>query len=466
MTHNLDLTYPTIDDEAMGELTAMLPGQVLMPADPGWEEHSRGWILSVDQRPRAVLTVRDTEDVVAAVRWAARHGVAISAQPVGHGATTALDHTVLLRTRALREITVDTEQCIARVGAGVKWGELLAATTDLGLTGLAGSSPDPSVVGFCLGGGLSWFGRAYGLAAHSIVAVELVDARGELRRVTPGSDPELFWALRGGGGDFGIVTAMELRLHPAPHVFGGRLLWPIEMARPVLSAFRAVSASAPDALTLWAQLLRFPPLPEIPEPLRGGAFVSIDVTYLGTADEALALLEPCLALPACWSNTLGTVPLAELGTIAAEPVDPMPVSEMSGLLRDLDDATIDRLLTVVGAGNSAPLAIVQIRHLGGALARANAADGPVGAVLEPYQFFCLGVPVAPEVEAAIKACFADVRKAFAVHNTGRTMFNFLGADDDPGRAFSPAVLARLRQLKRRTDPDGVIRSNRPVLSRE
>ena len=122
MTHDLDLTYPTID-EAMDELTAMLPGQVLVPGDPGWEERSRGWILSVDQRPRGVLTVRDTEDVVAAVRWAARHGVAVSAQPVGHGATTALDDTVLLRTRALRDITIDTDERIARVGAGVKWGD-------------------------------------------------------------------------------------------------------------------------------------------------------------------------------------------------------------------------------------------------------------------------------------------------------------------------------------------------------
>jgi hypothetical protein len=211
--------------------------------------------------------------------------------------------------------------------------------------------------------------------------------------------------------------------------------------------------------------LRFPPLPEIPEPLRGGAFVSIDVTHLGTAEEALALLEPFLTLPACWFNTLGTVPLAELGAIVAEPVDPMPASEMSGLLRDFDGAAIDRLLNVVGARSTTPLVVVQVRHLGGALARASATEGPAGAVLEPYQFFCLGVPVGPEAEAAIEASFADVREALAGHSTGRTMFTFLGADDDPGRAFSPAALARLRELKRRTDPDGVIRSNRPVLPR-
>lgn len=465
MTHGLDLETSTIDNEALSELTALLPGQVLAPGDPGWEEQSRGWILSVDQRPRAVLTVRDAEDVVAAVRWAGRHGAAISAQPVGHGATTALDQTVLIRTRPLGEITIDTERRVARVGAGVKWGELLAATSDLGLTGLVGSSPDPSVVGFCLGGGLSWFGRAYGLAAHSIVAVELVDATGELRRVTADSDPELFWALRGGGGDFGIVTAMELSLHPAPHVFGGRLLWPIEMAWPVLQAFRAVTSAAPDELTIWAHLFRFPPLPEVPEPLRGGAFVSIDLAYLGTAEQAIPLLEPFLALPACRLNTLGTVPLSELGSIAAEPVDPMPASEMSWLLRDLDEGAVDRLLDVVGARSTAPLAVVQLRHLGGALARASEAEGPAGAVVEPYQLFCLGVPTGPEVATAIEACFTDVRAALAAHSTGRTMFTFLGADDDPSRAFTPGALDRLRELKRRTDPDGVIRSNRPVLRR-
>ena len=455
----------TVDtSEAITELAALLPGQVVAPDHPNWADLSSGWVLSVDQRPRAVVTVTDEEDVVATVRCAARHGLSVSAQPVGHGATKALDGTVLVRTRALDAISVAPERRIARVGAGVKWGELLAATEPHGLTGLAGSSPDPSVVGFMLGGGLSWFSRAHGLAAHSIVAVELVDAQGALRRITEASDPDLFWALRGGGGDFGIVTAMEIALHPATHVYGGRLLWPIEMARPVLTAFQRVAATAPDELTLWAHLFRFPPLPEIPEPLRGGAFVSVDTTYLGSQEEAESLLGPLRSLPALWMDSLGTVPLSQLGGIAAEPVDPMPTMELSGLLRDFDEVAIDRLLQVVG-GERSPLPVVQVRHLGGALTRATADDGPAAAIDEPFQLFCLGVPVAPGVADAVDATFAAVGEALSEHLTGRQAFNFLGDSDDPAQALSGTALTRLRAVKEQVDPHGTIRSNRPVSAR-
>jgi hypothetical protein len=450
--------------EALAELAATLPGEVMTPEAPGWEHASAAWVLSVDQQPAAVVTVADEEDVVATVRWAARHGLTVSAQPVGHGATTAIDGTILIRTRALSGITIDAERRMARVGAGVKWGELLAATEPHGLTALAGSSPDPSVVGFTLGGGLSWFGRAHGLAGHGVVAVDLVDARGEVQRVTAASDPELLWALRGGGGDFGIVTAMEIELHPVTHLYGGRLMWPIEMAFPVLSAFSAITNEAPDELTLWAHLLRFPPMPMVPEPLRGRAFVSIDVTFLGSAEQAEQLLEPLRQIPAQFSDSLATVPLSELGGIAAEPVDPMPTAELSGLLHSFDRNAVGRLLSVAGARVDSPFAVVQIRHLGGALSRATEEDGPAGAIVEPYQLFCLGVPMSRELAAAIEGAFASVEEALAGHLTGRTFFNFLADSDDPSRAFSAEALGRLAEVKRRVDPRGTIRSNRPVLT--
>jgi hypothetical protein len=457
------LERETIRPQLAGELAALLPGKVAVPGCRGWDEQRLGWILSVDQHPIAVVNVADVQDVVTAVGFAARHGLSVAAQPVGHGATTAINGTILLRTRGLQEVSVDVDRRVARVGAGVKWGELLAVTGDYGLTGLAGSSPDPSVVGFSVSGGLSWFGRAYGLAAHSILAADVVDAGGELRRVTAESDPDLFWALRGGGGDFGIVTAMEIRLHPAAHVYGGRLLWPIAMARPVLRAFRDISKSAPDELTMWAHLLQFPPIPEVPEPLRGGSFVSVDLAFLGSAADAEQLLMRLRTIPAQWLDTLDTVPLAALGSIAAEPVDPMPASEMSGLLRDLDDAAIEALLAAVGADSGSPLLVVQVRHLGGALRRASEMDGPSGAVVEPYQLFALGLPMSPELSAGIELAFAALTHAMAGHFTGRTCFTFLGSDDDPTRALSPQARRRLQQVKRDVDPRGVVRSNRPVI---
>jgi hypothetical protein len=462
-TMSINLMSTAGVEAAVDELATLLPRQVVDPRHPEWSRLSSGWTLSVDQRPRAVVTATDEEDVVAVVRWATRCGLTVSAQPVGHGATTALDGTVLIRTAGLSEIAVDADQRIVRVGAGVKWGALLAATEPFGLTALAGSSPDPSVVGFTLGGGLSWFGRAHGLAAHGVVAVELVDAAGRLRRVTASSDPDLFWALRGGGGDFGVVTAMELELHPVPHLYGGRLMWPIEMAYPVLSAFAAVTGTAPDELTLWAHLFRFPEAAMVPEPLRGRAFVSVDMTFLGSAEDAEQLLEPLRRIPAQFADTLDTVPLSELGGIAAEPIEPMPTAELSGLLRCFDRVAIERLLAVAGANIESPLAVVQVRHVGGALSRASEEDGPAGALVEPYQLFCLGVPMSPEHATAIDRAFRSVREAMAGHLTGRTFFNFLGDSDDPTRAFSPEALDRLVEVKRRVDPAGTIQSNRPVI---
>ncbi len=455
---------PTRDDTGTGlrELHADLPGRVLLPGSPGWDRARLGWSVNVDQQPVAVVTVRDAQDVVTAVTCAARHGLSVSTQPVGHGATTALSGTVLLRTGALQDIDVDVVRRVARVGAGVKWGTLLAALEPTGLMALAGSSPDPSVVGFTLGGGLSWFSRALGLTAHSVVAFDVVDAGGVRRRVSPATDPDLFWAMCGGGGDFGVVLAVELMLDDAGPVVGGRMLWPIEMARPVLRAFRQITSDAPDELTLWAHLFRFPPMPELPELLRGRAFVSVDMTLLGSETEANRLLSRLRQLPAQVLDTVGVVPLSQLGGIAAEPVDPMPTQEYSELLHTLDDAAVDRLVDAAGTAADLPLAVVQIRHLGGALARARSEDGPNGAVTEQYSLFCLGVPVAPGLPEAIEAAFGEVRAALAEQRSGRTFFNFLGAESDLGSTFSAPARARLRRVKAATDPAGVFRSNRPV----
>jgi hypothetical protein len=459
-----DQPLPTHEDpgSALHELHTLLPGRVLRPADPGWDLARRGWVVNVDQHPIAVVTVHDPDDVVAVVRCAARHGLSVSTQPVGHGATTALTGTVLLRTGALQDLAIDVERRVARVGAGVKWGTLLAALEPTGLMALAGSSPDPSVVGFTLGGGLSWFSRALGLTAHSVVAFEIVDAAGVRRRISPSGDPDLFWAMCGGGGDFGVVLAVEIMLDHVGPIVGGRMLWPLEMARPVLRAFRQITADAPDELTMWAHLFRFPPMPELPELLRGRSFVSVDMTFLGSETEANRLLSRLRQLPAQVIDTVGVVPLSELGGIAAEPVDPMPTQEYSELLHGLNDATLDRLVDAAGANADIPLTVVQIRHLGGALARATTDGGPNGAIAEEYSVFCLGVPVAPGLPEAIESAFGEVRTALAEQRSGRTLFNFLGADSDLDSTFSAAARARLRQIKATTDPAGVFRSNRPV----
>ena len=197
--------------------------------------------------------------------------------------------------------------------------------------------------------------------------------------------------------------------------------------------------------------------------MRGKSFVTIEATYLGSADEAEQLLAPFRMIPAMWADTMDTVQLSELGAICAEPEDPLPAMEFSGLLTDFDDGAVDALLRAVGRDSGSPLVVVQLRHLGGALARGTADEGPVGALTEPYQLFELGVPMAPELVPAIQAAFARTADQLAPYLSGRTSFTFLGSDDDPTRAFSDEALQRLQEVKRRVDPNGVIRSNRPVL---
>jgi UDP-N-acetylenolpyruvoylglucosamine reductase len=449
---------------ALDGLADLLPGRVTRPADEQWDAVRLGWSLLTDQHPVAVVAVREEDDVVSAIRYCSRHGLRVSVQPVGHGATTKLTGTVLLRTRALRGITVDPVRRTARVGAGVKWAELLAATSDYGLTGLAGSSGDPTVVGFTVGGGVSWFSRQYGLAAHSVIAFDIVDARGDRRQVSDTEDPELFWALRGGGGDFAVILQMEFSLQPIPTLIGGRLLWPIEWARPVLQAFESVTRTAPDELTLWTQLLRFPPIPEVPEPLRGGAFIAIDVTYNGAAVDAELYLAPFREIPVLMMDTVTTMAIRDLPSIAAEPVDPIPSIEYSQLVDNLDAETISALLDIAGPASDSPLLVVQLRHLGGALRRGTEIEGPAGSIDEPYQLFCAGAPLTPEAGASIEIALAESRVALQQWLSDRTLFNFLLADGDPTRAFSRTSLGRLQHIKRFVDPEGVFVSNRPVIT--
>ncbi|MEV4815185.1 FAD-binding oxidoreductase [Micromonospora tulbaghiae] len=423
-------------------LRSAVRGRVLLPGDAGFDVVGRAWNLAVEQSPVAVVEAADADDVVALVRYARSAGLGIAAQPNGHGASGSADGTILLRTGRLDTVEIDPDARRARVGAGVPSGRLQAAAAPHGLTGLPGSSPVVSVTGVALGGGLSWFGRAYGWVSDAVTAFDVVDAEARHRHVTAETDPDLFWALRGGGGDFAIVTALELALHPAPSLFGGRMLWPAAQARDVLRAFRRTTATAPDELTVWMDLLHFP---------GGEPMVALDVTYLGDEAGARSLLTPLDRLATPISDSRRVMAVTELGGITAEPTDPSPGISRAELLTRLDDDAAEALL----ADPIAPLLSVQLRHLGGALARAS--DSPHGPLTEPYALYLFGVATDP---AAVKARQRDLAGALPV--SGRKPVTFLNRDETVADAFTPAVLDRLRAVKRRHDPDALVRSNFPV----
>ncbi len=447
---------------ALEDLRRRVVGRLHTPTDGTWDAARTPWVVNIPQHPMAVLEVHDADDVIASVRWAVDHGFEVTAQPTGHGGLTTLDQTLLLRTRALGGIEIDVQRRTATIGSGVKAGELCAALEGTGLTFLCGSNPDPSVTGMTITGGISWFGRAYGLGADSIVSIELVDGLGRCRRLSATSDPELFWAVRGGGGDFGIITKLEVALHPCTEVYGGRFLWPVEQMEEVLRTFKQATETAPKELTTWFHVYRFPPLPEVPEPIRGKAFASVAVAYIGGREEAEPHLAAYREIPGMAMDLVGEVPLSALGSIAEEPTDPMPGMQRSHLLNELDDDAINALVATAGPDSGSPLTIVQIRHFGGAFAADREGRGSHGPVREPYNLFALGVPAVPELVAPIEMFFGRLGAAVAHVASGRTLLNFLEFDEDPGRWWTPATRERLAAAKQVSDPLHTIRSNRPV----
>ncbi|GIH77583.1 oxidoreductase [Planobispora longispora] len=447
------------------ELRRTVRGRVLVPGDEGFDEARTPWNLAVGQNVLAVVEAQDADDVAAVIGYAGLAGIGVSTQPSGHGASGDTDGTILLRTGRLRGLEVRPGERLARVGAGVSWGEVLAEASGHGLIGLAGSSPAPSVVGYTLGGGLSWFGRKYGFAADSVRSFDVVTADGTRARVDAGSDPELFWALRGGGGDFAVVTAMEFALYAEPRLYGGRMVWPAGRAAEVLAAYREVTAEAPEELTVWFSLAQFPPFPHVPEPLRGLSAVVVDVTHLGDPAEGQALLRRFEKIDGRVLDTRGPLPVSELGNICAEPTDPGPGMFRGELLTRFDDTVAATVLDeIAGSGTVAPLVAAQLRHLGGALARPVAGGGACGRIEEEFLLGMLGVPFTPEVGAAIGERHRAVSAALVPYTSGRKPFTNLGAGEKAANAFPGDVLARLRDVKRHRDPRGVLRSNYPVLA--
>ncbi|MCM6778715.1 FAD-binding oxidoreductase [Nocardia sp. CDC159] len=430
-------------------LRSAVRGRVLLPGDAGFDRARTPWNLTVDQSVRAVVEPADADDAVALVRYARDTGRDLAVQPNGHNPSAAVNGTILVRTRALNELRIDPATRSARVGAGVSWGQVQAAASGHGLTGVAGSSPAVGVTGYTLGGGLSWFARRFGWASDSVTAFDIVDADATARRVTKTSDPELFWALRGGGGDHALITATEFDLHPAPALYGGKMVWPVALAARVLAAFREITASAPDELTLWWSLLRVPDAPPM---------VAVDLTYLGEAGAAETLLRPLDRIEGRLRDTRRSMPPAELGTIVGEPTDPSPISSHIELLTALTDADAVNLL----AEPMDPLVGVQVRHLGGALARPS--DSAAGAVTAPYYLGLIAVQPAPAAAAANEDRVAKFLGALEQSRSRRTPRTLLGPRQTAADAFGSDTLNRLRDIKRRSDPKDLFRSNFPVLN--
>ncbi len=468
-----ELTTGSLREE-LTHLDARIAGRVVSPGEPGWDEARTAWNLAVDQRPVAVVLAGHVDDIAHTIATATALGLGVAPQGTGHNAgplaaENGLADTILLRTSELRGVHVDAEQQFARVEPGALWGDVVAAVAPHGLAALAGSSHDVGVVGYTLGGGVSWLGRSHGLAANQVLAVELVTADGQLRRVDADHDPEMFWAVRGGGGDFGVVTALEFRLFPIPEIVAGALFWPLERTEEVLQAWAEWTLSVPDSVTSVGRVLRFPPMPELPPFLSGKSFVVVEAAIQESQERADELLTPLRALGPDM-DTVHPQPVAELLQLHMDPPAPVPGYGNGMLLSELPPAAVRAFVDAAGPDSGSALLSAEIRHVGGGLApeaaynsaaeRGTPEPGVVAGFDAEYLVFGVGIAVPGSAEA-LAASLGRLLSRVEPWRAPLDYLNFAEHECSAERLFGERV-HRLRALKNTIDPTGVIRSNHPV----
>jgi hypothetical protein len=455
-------------DLALGiqALTAQVAGVVLLPEDAAYESEAAMWNLSLSHRPLLVVAATSDLDIAAAVRFAASFHLPVAVAATGHGAVVPADGAVLINTSRITNVQVDESSRSVWIGAGAQWQKVVDVTARFGLAPVAGSSPTVGAVAYTLGGGLSpTLGRTYGYAADHVRAVELVTSDGRLRYVNAQTEPELFWGLRGGKGNFGVVTAMECGLFPVTRLYGGGLYFDGEHAPAVLDAFRELVQVAPDELTVSVALLRLPPAPFIPEPLRGRFVAHVRIAFLGTAEDGVKLITGLRAVAEPILDTVADMRFTDFAAIHADPVDPLPVNDRGILLRELPAAATEVILRMAGPGIEFPVTMVEIRHLGGALGRPPVEPNSTGNRDAQFSVFTAAV-TDPEHTPAIAAAQAALLEALDPWSTGTRYLNFLGEQDVTpelvSTAFDPATYQRLAELKRETDPTNMFRINHNI----
>jgi FAD/FMN-containing dehydrogenase len=444
---------------------------VLVPDDEGYDAARQTWnVTTFEQQPAIVVLPLSAADVVPAVAFAREHNLSIAVQGGGHGHPLPADGALLVNFADMAAVRVTPAAVgsggTARVDAGAKWREVIAAAHPHGLAPLNGFAATVGVVGYTLGGGVGWLARQYGAAAGSVRFAEVVTGDGRLRQVNEQSHSDLFWGLRGGGGNFGIVTALEFELYPVKDVFGGFVVYPLALGKEALTAYAEWTKSVPDAMTSAVRLVHYPPAPVIPEPLRGASAIAIMACYNGSTSEGEALLKPLRSIGTPLLDTIRRMPYAQVGTIANDPAEAPPLFTAmdSGGLRALSSDAIDSLLRIAG-DRAAGIFLVEVRHMGGALARQPEASMPFS-FRSPWFISALAAAPTPDALHGGERSLGTLLQALKPTLTGERLINGLDAGNAGPHltraGYSPESYQRLVALKNKYDPGNIFRFNHNI----
>lgn len=426
-------------------------------------EDRAGAQLLAPHRPAVVLEASSAEDVARAVAFATDHEMRVAVQATGHGRTRALDEGLLIDTSRLCEVTVDVATRRAWVSAGATWQQVIEQTAPHGLAPLSGSLPAVGAVSYTLGGGIGLLARRYGYAVDHVTRFEAVTADGKIRQVSPEHEPDLFWALRGGGGNLAVVTCMEIDLMPVAELYGGSVMFDLAKSPEVLAAWTEWTRSVPEAMTSAVAVIPFPDLPMIPADVRGRQVVQLQVSFAGPEEEGRRLVEPLLHAGPQLRNTLRTLPYTQSGAVFDEPDQPAAYRGQTLLVDDLDTCALTELAHRAGATPGG--CTVGVRHLGGALARTPKVPNAVGHRSAQYSVGVLSLHHDGDPSGA-SHIQKELLSPFAPHRLGLSLnFTFSPLEPDQVRsAFTPTDADRLAEITARYDPRGLLYPNHPMPS--
>jgi FAD/FMN-containing dehydrogenase len=414
--------------------------------------------------PAVIVVPERVADVQAAVTFAARQHRPILVKTTGHQMVGQAHGAVVIATHRMNDVAIDAVGRTARVGAGAIWSEVIEKAAKAGLAPLNGSNPTVGVAGYTLGGGLSpTLGRSHGYAADHVRSLDVVTADGELRHVDAKSEPDLFWALRGGKGNFGVVTALEFDLFPVPRLYGGSIYFPGERMADVLRAWTDWLPGTPETMISSFAVMRLPALPEVPEPLRGTFRVCLRIAYTGTSEDGERMIAPLRAVAPAVLDTVADMPYSAVASIHNEPTEPLPYYERSITLREFPTQAQDKLVELVGLDSETSLSVAELRALGGAWDREPAVPNAVATRGLPYVL--LGVAVGPlSQEQQLKRSVAELLDGMMPWRGDRRVVNNLAPDEaaDAAAIYGPERYERLASIKKTYDPANMFRLNHNV----
>ena len=454
-------------------------GRVFVPGDDGYDTARQTWnVTTFDQRPAIVVMPAISADVACAVSFARQHDLSIAVQGGGHGHPQPANDALLVNFASMTGVQImrvaaasaplgrSSAGGTAVADAGAKWHDVISAAHPHGLGPLNGFAGTVGVSGYTLGGGIGWLVRQYGSAAGSLRSAEVVTADGRLLRATDESHADLFWGLRGGGGNFGIVTSFELDLYPVREIFGGFVAYPLAQGKQALSTYAQWTKTVPDTLTSGVRLVHYPPAPVIPEPLRGASAIVIMACYTGSTSEGEELVRPLRSIGTSLLDTFRPMPYAQIATIASDPQEAPPLFTFTNGegLRDLSSDVIDALLRIAG-DRAAGIFMVEARHTGGALARQPEDAMPFG-FRSPWFISALAAAPTPPLLEGGKRSVGVLLDALRPALTGEVLINSLDASHTnphlTQKAYSEENYRKLVVLKDKYDPANVFCFNHNI----